>query len=481
MRNERTGVGSRVGSRTSKWTVALGVGVAAMMAVLVGESDARACGGCFAPPGPSTQVSAHRMAFAISNHRTVLWDQIQYVGSPSSFGWVLPIKSAVDVGVSSDELFSRLDNGTKENITPPPPPECAPPTRVCRTTCDRGGFGAPGSAGSDTATAADGGVTVWDSGIVGPYEATQLSATDGTALRNWLKDHGYVLPDAIAPIVDAYIAEGFGFLAIKLVPGAGVGRMTPIRIAFDGASPTLPLRMVAAGTGAQVGIKLFILGEGRWEAKNFDNAEIATADLSWNWSGGGSNFGQLEIDAIAAHPNGVWIAETATEYPVSTFFDGLPAGTTTTDAGTVFSTDTDQLEIGRAFPGRANVNVTRLFAQLPAASLGNDLQLQASLGGTIPVTRQATKSTGFYCPSTVEVECPGVSPPCDSVGYDAGTGSPGGDLTPPFFTGPKGSGASPSGGGNGCSTSAGGSTLPWVGLGLLGALGLSAARRRRAR
>lgn len=40
-------------------------------ASLVGERDAAACGGCFAPPGPSTQVSAHRMAFAVSAKRTV--------------------------------------------------------------------------------------------------------------------------------------------------------------------------------------------------------------------------------------------------------------------------------------------------------------------------------------------------------------------------------------------------------------------------
>src|SRR5438094_838060 len=72
-----------------------------------------ACGGCFTPAGPSTQVSAHRMAFAVTPTRTILWDQIVYAGAPSSFGWVLPIRGAVEVGVSTDEFFQRLESKTQ--------------------------------------------------------------------------------------------------------------------------------------------------------------------------------------------------------------------------------------------------------------------------------------------------------------------------------------------------------------------------------
>ncbi|MEO7094416.1 MAG: DUF2330 domain-containing protein, partial [Polyangiales bacterium] len=96
----------------------LGAGIALVLTAAMPRAEA--CGGCFVPPGPSTQVSAHRMAFAVSNTRTILWDQIQYSGAPSSFGWVLPIAAKVDVGVSSDELFQRLESATQPQITPPP-------------------------------------------------------------------------------------------------------------------------------------------------------------------------------------------------------------------------------------------------------------------------------------------------------------------------------------------------------------------------
>jgi hypothetical protein len=450
---------------------------------------AEACGGCFAPPGPSTEVTAHRMAFVVTTARTILWDQIEYVGDPSSFGWVLPIRSAVDVGVSSDELFRRLDGETQPIVTPPPPPTCPPPEKRCRTTCGYGAPGADSSASFDTAPT-DAAVDVWSSAVVGPYEATQLSASDGTALRTWLTDHGYVLPDAIAPVIDAYVSEGFGFLAVKLVPGLGTSRMVPIRIAFDGASPSLPLRMVAAGTGANVGIKLFVLGDGRWEAQNFDNAEIATSSLVWNWAVGGSNLGQLETDLIGAHPAGVWIAQSSQTYSLSDFFDALPPPDPGPSAdggdggdGSVFVPVDDKTEIEKAFPGKTSATVTRLFAQLPVAALGTDLELQASLGGTIPVSREAPTGINFYCGSSVEyVDCPGVSPTCDSgvSHYDSGVSHGDGGYVE---TGPgtaNADGETSDSGGSGCGAAQStGSSLTFVGGVFAVMLGLGALRRRR--
>ena len=350
------------------------------------------------------------MAFAVSAKRTVLWDQIQYVGAPSEFGWVLPIRGKVDVGVSSDDLFQRLESSTAPQITPPPPPTCPPPEKRCRTTCND--YANAGPVSDAAASAADTGVDVWSTSVVGPYEATQLSATDGTALRNWLTDHGYVLPPSIAPIVDKYITEGFGFLVIKLVPSADQNRMVPIRIGFDGSSPTLPLRMIAAGAGEKIGIKLFVLGDGRWETKNFPNGEVRTADLVWDWAAMGSNFGALEIELLKSFKGGGFITESSLDVGKTTLTAGLPPGTVSSEAGTTFSTITDSTELDAAFPAKSDVRVTRLFAELPAASLGVDLDLQASVGGTIPRSRQAPKGVNYSCTTVVEVECTS-SPICD--------------------------------------------------------------------
>ncbi len=394
------------------------------------ERDAAACGGCFVPPGPNTQVTAHRMAFAVSTKRTILWDQIQYVGAPSEFGWVLPIRGKVDVGVSSDQLFQRLDSETDVQIIGPPTPVCPSQGRGLA-------FGASDESAPTAAGAKDSGVNVWDQKVVGPYEATQLSATDGTALTNWLTDHSYVLPDAVAPVIDQYIKEGFGFLVIKLVPTADTSRMVPIRIAYEGGGTSLPLRMIAAGTGAKVGLQLFVLGEGRWDTKNFPTAEIKTDELVWDYAAMGSNYNQIFVQKLALDGGRTWVAESSDEVAKSKLFSGLPPGTTETDAGTVFATNTDESDVELAFPGRTNVTVTRLFAELPQSALGTDLELQASSGSKIARVRNVTNTTNHPCPGS----------------------SSGGSVF-------------------GCNASAAGSPLTWIGALFAGALVVSIRRRR---
>jgi hypothetical protein len=88
-----------------RWMLGAVFGLAATTAS--GRADA--CGGCFHEPDPvtgqqnqSTLVVAHRMAVAISTTHTVLWDQVEYAGSPTSFAWVLPVKPGAYLELSTD-------------------------------------------------------------------------------------------------------------------------------------------------------------------------------------------------------------------------------------------------------------------------------------------------------------------------------------------------------------------------------------------
>ena len=58
---------------------------------LLAPARSEACGGCFGPPSTTSTVTGHRMAFAVSAERTVLWDQFEYSGAPEDFSWVLPV------------------------------------------------------------------------------------------------------------------------------------------------------------------------------------------------------------------------------------------------------------------------------------------------------------------------------------------------------------------------------------------------------
>ena len=254
-------------------------------ATFAAERPAHACGGCFAPTQTVTDVTDHRMVFSVSATRTILWDQFRYSGNPSEFAWVLPVHAAgVKVELAHDEFISALDAWTAPVIVGP--------------TQGGGGFGCGSSA--SLAGPDNGGVQVINQEIVGPYEVATLRSTDPNALETWLSQHGYSIPPAVQPTIAAYVNEGFDFIALRLLPNQGIQAMQPVRVISDGADPTLPLRMVAAGIGANVGIVLYVISEGRYEASNFNNTQVDLSQLTWNKTSNSSNYDQLIQQAMTS-------------------------------------------------------------------------------------------------------------------------------------------------------------------------------------
>ena len=387
-----------------------GVAVVACV-VLAPERPARACGGCFSPPDTPTVVTDHRMLLSVSLDQTTLYDQIQYSGSPDSFAWVLPIAGTADVGLSSDLLFDVLDTLTQTTVYPPPRNCPAPPPNCVNS------FG--GAAADASATP---GVQVLKQEVVGPYETVQLASSDPQALDDWLGSHGYQIPSDVQPIIDAYVSEGFDFLALKLVPGESVQSMRPVRVTTQGASPVLPLRMVAAGTGSTVGITLWVVSDGRYEPSNFPFFHIEDSEIVWNWDTSSSNFAQVRQAKEQAANDGAWEIESSLwEAPdqIVNLVDngGYAYNYNDYDAGQDYEPignpdggdggeTADQVradDLATLFQGMSptQVRVTRMRADLSRAALGVDLRLQASADqSTLSNQRYPTASTGTpACPS----------------------------------------------------------------------------------
>jgi hypothetical protein len=383
--------------------------------------DSRACGGCFIRPNSQlgTVVTDHRMVFSVSPTQTTLYDQIQYSGSPSDFAWVLPIHGQVGLGVSSDLLFSVLDQNTQTTILAPPYP-C--PSCNCG---GGGGFSLPVAAPSGASSGSSGGVTVTAQQVVGPYATVQLhpnSTSDTAALTAWLQANSYSVPPAVDPIIAAYVQEGFDFLAIKLVPGQGVQAMRPISVTSTGAALSLPLRMVAAGTGATVGITLWVVSQGRYEPANFPSFTIAPSSLVWDWSASSSNYATLRTQKEKLSGNAAWQIESSLDLspysiessvlqdPTASAYAPVPAqdgGGTGQTALEVRSQDLNTL-----FPlGGSSVRITRMRADLAQAALATDLALQASAD-------QATLSNVYQTTLSVNANCQ----PCP-CGSGSGTSS----------------------------------------------------------
>jgi hypothetical protein len=268
------------------------------LGALAWSSDARACGGCFAPPvqgnDSGTIVTSHRMALSISPDQTILWDQIQYTGSPAEFAWVLPVKPGARIDVASEAWFDVLDAATGTSVSPPLL-ECKTPGFFgCSVVPGAGtGFGCGSSEDAGPEGTEPDPVEIVSHGATGPYESVIIHSDVPGALTQWLDDHGYAIPGDIAPIIEAYQSEGFDFAALRLLPSSGIQQMRPVRVVQSGAVPVLPLRMVAAGTGARTAITLFVIGEGRYTTDNIPEIPIPRWLVNWDFNTATSNYAQV--------------------------------------------------------------------------------------------------------------------------------------------------------------------------------------------
>lgn len=277
-------------------------------------SPAEACGGCFVQPTERTVVTDHRMALSVSTTQTVLWDQIRYSGDPAEFAWVLPVRAGATLQLSNDAFFTALDASTQSVVY-------GPQTFGGNYGCGLTGCANSTSAADSQSAPGPGQVQILSQEVVGPYETVTLRATDPGALRAWLKNHAFAIPDAVGPTIDAYVAESFDFIALRLRPDCGERSMQPVRIVTQGADPTLPLRMVAAGVGAKVGLTLYVVSEGRWQPQNFPHAVLDESALRWDRVQNKSNYEPLTQELMAQQGGRTWVVEYADQPQLFTTSD----------------------------------------------------------------------------------------------------------------------------------------------------------------
>jgi hypothetical protein len=374
---------------------AAAVGTAAL-ALVATPDRAAACGGCFAPNETVTVVTGHRMAVAISPAETTLWDQIEYAGEPEDFVWVLPIQGETLVELASNAFFEAVDGATRITLQGTFPPL----TTTCADPCDDGL--ARGSS-FDSAGGSEGppSVEVFGEAVVGPYETATIGSDDPNALVDWLRTNGYNVPDSILPIIAHYVEQDLNFAVLRLNPNAGVNQMQPVRITTPGMMPVFPLRMVAAGVEGSVGLELYVFGEGRYEAQNFEIVEIDVNDLYYDWDTTRFNYNEAFDAALERGGLRAWVAEYAQpadnyRWQVESYvsFDpetGERLGDASEDWGVVT----------RSLP---SPYLTKLRTDLEAANLNEDLILQASLGDTVEnfinVSNERNRPAEPVCPTT---------------------------------------------------------------------------------
>ena len=282
--------------------MALGLGLALSAAHVATPATAQACGGCLAPPATVTTVDSHRMVVALSPERTTLWDQIRYQGEPEDFVWILPVPSPkTTIELAPSEFFDEMDGNTAPFVTPQP--STSGPSVGC------------GGMAADSASPGDDGVTVYDQGVVGPYETLTIGSEDPEALYTWLLENDYQVTEETALTMDHYIDQGSIFVVLRLAPEQGVGAMQPVRITYPGYMATFPLKMVKVGARGALSLSLWVVSEQRYEAYNYGNATVDPQTLVYDWNDGSSNYDDAFLEAIDTAGGRAWVTEYAGSLP----------------------------------------------------------------------------------------------------------------------------------------------------------------------
>jgi hypothetical protein len=272
-------------------------------AVVVWSPDAWACG-CFA--GPTTAATpvvqaGERILFAVQNGKVTAHIQIQYAGDAKDFGWLLPLPSVPVLKAGTEDLFTQLAATTDPRFqlnfqTTGRCPQRAAPVFGCGapaslSSIDRVGAGEQAPPSSPLVFTAS----------VGPYDAAVLKADDKTELLGWLSRNRFVVPTTSDAALGPYLRPGAYFLALKLKSGKTTGDLTPIVVEYPSDLPMIPITLTSIGATPNMGIQVYLVGNGRAIPRNFRH--VVVNDVLLDWEGGAQNYQALVTRAVGEAPS----------------------------------------------------------------------------------------------------------------------------------------------------------------------------------
>ena len=257
---------------------------AALAASLFVAKAASACGGFFCQPEQPVEQAGEQIVFAVDGTTVTTIVQVQYEGPSEAFSWVLPVPSKPSVGVSTDELFTRLRQVTDPAFRL----EILEGEDGCRARgCEisDASFAVDASEatdGTDGVDGVDGGVDILDQGAVGPYDYTVIEADTGDLLYTWLDDNGYDQPPEAKAEITHYVNQKFVFVAVKLQKDVGAGSVVPISLPYESSTfACVPLRLTSIAATPDMPVRAWVLAKARAVPVNYFHATVNARALPW--------------------------------------------------------------------------------------------------------------------------------------------------------------------------------------------------------
>jgi hypothetical protein len=187
-------------------------------------------------------------------------------GISKKAAWIMPVPAAAKVELGDDQLFYRLDRLTRPKIV------------YKKTYWPFRDLGIMGNSRGLAGEAAPGsGVNVRQQMVLGPFAVARLTGSTGTAVTDWLRTNGYVVPATLAANLTPYLAEKWEIVAVKLAPkrdGESLsGATPPLRLTFASERIVYPMRLSKGATTSQT-VTVYVAAEHRVDATKLPDASV---------------------------------------------------------------------------------------------------------------------------------------------------------------------------------------------------------------
>ena len=332
----------------------LGLVLSACVFSSLGSAPALACGGGGVTSKAGLTTDSQRIFMSVrATGKTDIVAQITVPQTTADYGVLIPVP---DEPTLDSEPVSTADLYALDRATAPV---------ISSETDSSGGMSCGcGSAGDRAYKGGNGGVVVSSEVTIGPVQAVSLTADSGDAVRAWLTDNGFTLPQGDEATLDRYVGAGKYFIALRRAESAATGGPTSIGIHYTlpGDHRMLSLGFTRIGAAPTLALTLFLaapktIGPSEpFKALTLDALDAKTLRRS--------DYTSAVEDAVAARASKAFVLESSTPIAdIAASVGGLArfidSGATITRATTVIARDQIGDDVVFATPFSGNVPAQR--------------------------------------------------------------------------------------------------------------------------
>lgn len=261
--------------------------------------SAEACG-CLSPPAVTAgdyavNQRAEQIIFEVEPGWVTAHVMIKYAGAPESFAWIVPVPEVPELSISPVTAFGLIDRASAPQLGVTTEDICPVSEWACRyhQTPDCGGpwgfGGEDDGAGPPSADAGTGGqpppVTVIDQQVVGDYQTVTFRADEAQTAVQWLRSNGFIVNQTTSIYMEPYVQANMVFVAAKLVAGAGVDAIKPLKLKYRANFPMVPLVLTAVAAEPHLTVTSFVYGSQAFKPMSHPMVTLDARQLSRDGAG----------------------------------------------------------------------------------------------------------------------------------------------------------------------------------------------------